>query len=154
MNLTYILKRFSCIRYLYFHDKLNYLYFSKIAFKNHKISCFQLSLFFADSVPSRNAQNLVRYTVCSYMKHKQKFPFSTRAQLLVTVKSEAYIFQRPFLRGLYSEGRMYGGKVAFQNRLDQPVVRRKFTIFALFYFVFEGKFQVQVPRGLIFGGAI
>ena len=24
---------------------------------------------------------------------------------------------------------------------------RKFTIFALFYVVFEGKFQVQVPRG-------
>ena len=24
---------------------------------------------------------------------------------------------------------------------------RKFTIFALFYFVFEGKFQVQAPRG-------
>ena len=23
---------------------------------------------------------------------------------------------------------------------------RKFTIFALFYFVFEGKFQVQAPR--------
>ena len=23
----------------------------------------------------------------------------------------------------------------------------KFTIFALFYFVFEGKFQVQAPRG-------
>ena len=30
---------------------------------------------------------------------------------------------------------------------------RKFTIFALFYFVFEGKFQVQALRGgLIFGG--
>ena len=27
------------------------------------------------------------------------------------------------------------------------VVRRKFTIFALFYFVFEGKFQVQAPPG-------
>jgi len=26
-------------------------------------------------------------------------------------------------------------------------VGRKFTIFALFYFVFEGKFQVQAPRG-------
>ena len=24
---------------------------------------------------------------------------------------------------------------------------RKFTIFAFFYFVFEGKFQVQAPRG-------
>ena len=30
---------------------------------------------------------------------------------------------------------------------------RKFTVFALFYFVFEGNFQVQVPGGLIFGGA-
>ena len=51
------------------------------------------------------------------------------------------------------------------------IVRRKFTVFALFYFVFEGDFQVQAPgrayiwrgdltegflrylfRGLIFGG--
>ena len=32
---------------------------------------------------------------------------------------------------------------------------RKFTIFALFYFVFEGKFPVQAPRGVtIFGGLI
>ena len=29
----------------------------------------------------------------------------------------AYIFQRPFLRGLHWEGLIYGGKVAFQNRL-------------------------------------
>ena len=49
---------------------------------------------------------------------------------------------------------MYGGKFAFQNRLGYLVVGRKFTIFALFYFVFEGKFQVLAPRGLIFGGAI
>ena len=26
------------------------------------------------------------------------------------------------------------------------------TVFALFYFAFEGNFQVQAPRGLIFGG--
>ena len=66
---------------------------------------------------------------------------------------------------------MYGGKFAFQNRLGWLVVGRKFTIFALFFFVCEGKFQVQAPRraytsrgdltgllrydfgGLIFGGA-
>ena len=40
---------------------------------------------------------------------------------------------------------MYGGKFAFQNRLGWLVVGRKFTIFGLFYFVFEGKFQVQAP---------
>ena len=28
----------------------------------------------------------------------------------------AYIFQRPFLRGLFLEGLIYGGKFAFQNR--------------------------------------
>ena len=28
------------------------------------------------------------------------------------------------------------------------IVGRKFTIFALFYFVFEGNFQVQAPGGL------
>ena len=33
-------------------------------------------------------------------------------------------------------------------------VGSKFTVFALFYFVFEGNFQVQSPGGLIFGGAI
>ena len=29
----------------------------------------------------------------------------------------AYIFQRPFLKGLLVEGLIYGGKYAFQNRL-------------------------------------
>ena len=29
----------------------------------------------------------------------------------------AYIFQRPFLRSLFLEGLIYGGKFAFQNRL-------------------------------------
>ena len=67
---------------------------------------------------------------------------------------------------------MYRGKFAFQNRLGWLVVGRKFTVCALFYFVFEGNFQVQAPQwayiqrgdvtagflryefgGLIFGGA-
>ena len=34
------------------------------------------------------------------------------------------------------------------------IVGRKFTVFALFYFVYEGNFQVQAPGELIFGGAI
>ena len=58
----------------------------------------------------------------------------------------AYIFQRPFLRGLYSEGLMYGGKFAFQNRLGQLVVGRKFTIFAVLLCI-RSKFHVQAPGG-------
>ena len=32
------------------------------------------------------------------------------------------------------------------------IVRRKFTVFAFFYFVFEGNFPITSRRGLIFGG--
>ena len=32
------------------------------------------------------------------------------------------------------------------------IVGSKFTVLALFFFVFEGNFQVQAPRGLILGG--
>ena len=56
-----------------------------------------------------------------------------------------YIFQRPFLRGLFLAGLMYRGRFAFQNR--SIVVGRKFITIALFYFVFEGKFQVQALKG-------
>ena len=34
------------------------------------------------------------------------------------------------------------------------IVVSKFTVFALFYFVFEGNFLSTSPRGLIFGGVI
>ena len=34
------------------------------------------------------------------------------------------------------------------------IVGMKFTVFALFYFVFEGNFQLRPSGGLIFGGAI
>ena len=47
------------------------------------------------------------------------------------------------------------GNLRFKIDWASLIVGRKFTIFALFYFVFEGmNFQVQAPRGLIFGGAI
>ena len=45
------------------------------------------------------------------------------------------------------------GNLRFKIGQDSLIVGRKFTVFALFYFVFEGNFQVQAPRGLIFGGA-
>ena len=42
---------------------------------------------------------------------------------------------------------MCGGKFAFQNRLGWLIVGRKFTVFALVYFVSESNFQVQAPQG-------
>ena len=42
---------------------------------------------------------------------------------------------------------MYGGKFAFKNRLGQPYSWQEIYRFSLFYFVFEGNFQVQAPQG-------
>ena len=51
-------------------------------------------------------------------------------------------------RGLSMEGNL-----RFKIDSASLLVGRKFTVFALFYFVCEGNFQVQAPVGLIFGEA-
>ena len=53
----------------------------------------------------------------------------------------AYIFERPFLRGLSTEGNL-----RFKIDWATLIVGRKFAVFALFYFVFEGKFPSTSPR--------
>ena len=44
------------------------------------------------------------------------------------------------------------GNLRFKINWASLIVERKFTVFALFYFVFEDNFQVQARWGLIFGG--
>ena len=48
------------------------------------------------------------------------------------------------------------GNLCFKIEWASLIVGRKFTVFVLFYFRFEGNFQVQASGsgGLIFGGAI
>ena len=41
----------------------------------------------------------------------------------------------------------YGGKFAFQINRASLIVGSKFTVFALFFFVFEGNFPSTSPRG-------
>ena len=45
------------------------------------------------------------------------------------------------------------GNLRFKIDWASLIVRRKFTICVLFYYVSGGNFQVQAPGGLIFGGA-
>ena len=58
------------------------------------------------------------------------------------------------MRGLFLAGLIFGGKFAFQDRLGWLIVGSKFTVCALFYFVFEDNFSSTSPGELIFGGAI
>ena len=41
------------------------------------------------------------------------------------------------------------GNLHFKIDWGSRIVGREFTVFTLFYFVFEGNFQVQAPGGLI-----
>ena len=68
----------------------------------------------------------------------------------------AYIFQRPFLRGLFLEGLIfnpmagliYRRKFVFQNQdWASLIVGSKFNVFALFYIVFESNFPSTSPWG-------
>ena len=53
----------------------------------------------------------------------------------------AYIFQRPFLRGLSTEGNL-----CFKIDWASVIVGSKFTVFALFYFEFERNFPSTSPQ--------
>ena len=80
-----------------------------------------------------------------------------------SISPGAYIFQRPFLRGLLFGGAYIWrglckeGNLRFKTDWANLIVGSKLTVFALFYFVFEGNFpSTSFPRarvGLIFGGA-
>ena len=68
----------------------------------------------------------------------------------------AYIFQRPFLGAYFWRGLSTEGNLRFKIDWATLIVGRKFAVFALFYFVFEGNFPRTSPGGgggLIFGGA-
>ena len=53
------------------------------------------------------------------------------------LRASSCIFQRSFLRGLSTEGNS-----RFKIDCARLINGKKFTVFALFYFVFEGNFQV------------
>ena len=61
-----------------------------------------------------------------------------------------------FWRGLYCSrgGLSTEGNLRFKIDWANLIVGSKFTVFALFYFIFEGNLPSTSPRGLIFGGAI
>ena len=68
-------------------------------------SSFCSTSFTADHIHQRLIYALKRFDICNYRK-------------ISKISTGAYIFQRPFLRGLFLEGLIYGRKFAFQNRLD------------------------------------
>ena len=72
----------------------------------------------------------------------------------------AYIFQRPFLRGLILEGLIFGGaylrrEICVSKSIGLTLELEVNLPFSLCFTLYlRAIFQVQAPGGLIFGGAI
>ena len=68
-------------------------------------------------------------------------PKKKKYRKIPKISPRAYIFQRPFLRGLPTEGNL-------RFKIDwASLVGSEFTVFALFYSLFEGNFPSTSPRG-------
>ena len=88
---------------------------------------------------------------CYFVSHIT-VKFRKKALGLIFFKGpfEGLIFVGAYIR----KGLSMEGNVRFKIDWASLVVGSKFTVFALFYFVFEGNFPSTSPRGLIFGEAI
>ena len=71
----------------------------------------------------------------------------------IVISPGAYIFQRPFLRGLFLEVLIFGGaylrrEICVSKLIELALyLEVNLPFFALFYFVFEGNFPSASPRG-------
>ena len=88
-----------------------------------------------------------------------KQPLIYRYRKIPKISPRAYIFSKALFEGLLfggayiRRGLSTEGNLRFKIDWATLIVGRKFAVFALFYFVFEGNFPRTSPGGLIFGGA-
>ena len=80
--------------------------------------CIIFLFFWQDRSKERDLTELKFLRSVSMAGNSQKIILSPdwRYRKIPKISLGAYVFQRPFLKGLYSEGLIYGGKFAFQNR--------------------------------------
>ena len=84
----------------------------------------------------------VKFEALAHIKYR-KIPKISCGLIFFKALFQGFIFRR----GLTMEGNL-----RFKIDWASLIVGRKFTVFALSYFVFEGNFQVQAPRPPSRGG--
>ena len=94
------------------------------------------------------------------MIYEIKQNFSPIYLKIPKISPGAYIFQRPFLRGLFLEGLIFGGaylrrEICVSKSIGLALYLEVNLPFLLCFIVYLREiFQVQAPGGLIFGGTI
>ena len=86
------------------------------------------------------SKSAILYINSSFFQKYRKIP---------KISPRAYIFQKPFLRGLSTEGNL-----RFKLEKASLIVGSDLPFLLCFTLYLRAIFQVQAPGGLIFGGAI
>ena len=75
-------------------------------------------------------------SVLHFLNNNKKESNKIAYRKISKISTGAYIFQRPFLRGLFLEVLIFGGPY-LRREIDSAslIVGDKFTVFARFYFV-------------------
>ena len=81
----------------------------------------------------------------SELQHDMKVDL--RYRKIPKISPGAYIFQRPFLRGLYSEGLSMEGKFALQNRLGSSYSWKEINLFCFVSLCIWEQLPSTSPRG-------
>ena len=100
------------------------------------------------SATSKYSVEVAHYLENRELNGYQYLRYLLRYRNIPKIGPGASIFQRPLLRGLFLEGFIFGGAY-LRREIDwvSLIVGSKFTVFAMFYFVFEGNFPSTSPRG-------
>ena len=80
-------------------------------------------------------------------KWKEKKIFWRTYRKILQISPGIYIFQRSFWGAYIRTGLSTEGNLRFKIDWARLIFGSKFTVFALFYFVFEGNFRSTSPRG-------
>ena len=107
-----------------------------------KVEAFRVKKFCEITVQIFGSKTIISFSRLKVNKYR-KIP---------KISLGAYIFQRPFLRGLFLEGPIFGGayvrrEICVSNSIGLACNGKEIYHFVLFFFVFGGKFQVQAPWG-------
>ena len=94
---------------------------------------------------------LSKNSVCRFYPYVK---FTLKYRKIPKISPGSYIFQRPFLRGLFLEGLIHGGVYLRREICVSKSIGLVLYLEVNLHFLYlRAIFQVQAPGGLIFGGA-
>ena len=124
--------------------------------RSSKIDLYKVKTLHTLNCPRRDFAVPRKHCSSSRVYQGKYLHVQLKCRKIPKISPEAYIFQRASLRGIFWGGELiFGGAYVLRGICVSKLIGlaysygRKFTVFLLFYSVFEGIFQVRAPGAYI-----